>query len=384
MQIADRPKALNTLIQAATSLNNPSIEKAKEEGKKVVGFLYQEMPVEILTAAGAVPYFIRGTGSEGTEFADAYFRELACNYVRHTYNQILNDELEFLDGAVFYNSCDHARRIYDNWLTIPGNPVYHFMYIPKKRGDLAKDFYKEEMKKFIEATEKKFGVKITDDDLRKAIKLHNETRRLQAELYEMQKGESVYLRGSELIMIMLAGISMPLEEYNKLLKELIEELKEQGPKIKPEVRLLYTGGHADSKEFFEILENQGGEIVVDNLGFGSRSCSVLIDENKDPLEAIVDYYFDEMPAATRQMGTQDDRLNRLGQLIDDFKVDGVISSRIYMCDIWAFEQYIMRSYLAEKGIPGLELEIDYVPDSQGQIRTRAQAFVESLKAQKNI
>lgn len=384
MQIADRPKALNTLIQAATSLNNPSIEKAKEEGKKIVGFLYQEMPVEILTAAGAVPYFIRGTGSEGTEFADAYFRELACNYVRHTYNQILNDELEFLDGAVFYNSCDHARRIYDNWLTIPGNPVYHFMYIPKKRGDLAKDFYKEEMKKFIEATEKKFGVKITDDDLRKAIKLHNETRRLQAELYEMQKGESVYLRGSELIMIMLAGISMPLEEYNKLLKELIEELKEQGPKIKPEVRLLYTGGHADSKEFFEILENQGGEIVVDNLGFGSRSCSVLIDENKDPLEAIVDYYFDEMPAATRQMGTQDDRLNRLGQLIDDFKVDGVISSRIYMCDIWAFEQYIMRSYLAEKGIPGLELEIDYVPDSQGQIRTRAQAFVESLKAQKNI
>ena len=59
----------------------------------------------------------------------------------------MDDQLDFLDGAVFYNSCDHARRIYDNWLTVPGNPVYHFIYIPKKRGDLAKAFYREEIEK---------------------------------------------------------------------------------------------------------------------------------------------------------------------------------------------------------------------------------------------
>ena len=242
----------------------------------------------------------------------------------------------------------------------------------------------EEIEKYIKATEEKFGVKITDEDLRKAIKLHNETRRLQAELYEMQKGDEVYLKGSELIAVMMAGISMPLEDYNELLKELIAELKAQGPQYKPAIRLLYTGGHADSQEFFELLENQGGQIVVDNLGFGSRSSAVLIDEEKAPLDAIIDYYFDEMPAATRQMHTQDERLDRLGKLVEDYKVDGVISSRIYMCDMWAFEQYLMRGYLAEKGIPGLELEVDYVPDSQGQIRTRVQAFVESLKSQKNL
>ena len=181
MQNVDRPKALKPLMEAATALNNPILQKAKENGKKVVGFLYQETPLEIITAAGAVPYFIRGTGSDGTEYADAFFRNLACNYVRHTYNQILNDKLDFLDGAVFYNSCDHARRIYDNWMTVPGNPVYHFIYIPKKRGDLAKAFYREEIEKYIKATEEKFGVKITDEDLRKAIKLRSEERRVGKE-----------------------------------------------------------------------------------------------------------------------------------------------------------------------------------------------------------
>ena len=296
--------ALRPLIQAATNIQNPYIEKAKAAGKKIVGYLYQETPVEILTAAGCVPYFIRGTGSEGTEMAEAYFRHLTCNYVRHTFNQILDGQYKFLDGAVLYNACDHARRIYDNWLTLPNSPAFHFIYIPKKRGDLAKGLYTEEIQKFVEATEKKFNVKITPEKLEAAIKLHNKVRELQHQLYEMQKGEKVYLTGTELILVMLAGVSLPAEDYIELLTKLIAELKENDETFAPKVRLLYTGGHADSIEFFELLEGQGANIVVDNLGFGSRLSAKTIKEDGDPLTNIINYYFDEMPAATRQFDTR--------------------------------------------------------------------------------
>ena len=377
-------KTLETLVEAGKNPFNSILQTYCDKGGKTCGFLFQETPEEIISAAGVAPIYIRGTTSQGTEMAEAFFRQLTCNYVRHTYNEILDGKWDFLDGAVFYNLCDHARRIYDNWLTIPDNPVYHFLYVPKKRSELSKDFYRKEIEKFVKATEEHFGTEITKEKLAEAIKLHNETRRLQKQIYEMQKGEKVYLNGTDLAMVMMAAVSMPREEYNALLLLLIDELKAQGPQIEPQVRLLYTGGHADSPEFFRILEQQGANIVTDNDSFGTRACAKLIREDGDPLEAIIDYYFEEKPAATRMMGTQVERMDRLDNLIHEFNIDGVISSRLFMCDIWAFEQFLMRGRLQKKDFPLLELEVDYTPEGEGQIRTRVQAFIESIRDRKNI
>ncbi len=374
---------LTALVDAGKSPFNPVLMDYVAQGGKTVGFLYQDTPEEILSAAGAAPVFVRGTDSEGTEMAEAFFRQLTCNYVRHTYNEILEGKWDFLTGAVFYNICDHARRVFDNWQTIPGNPAYHFFYMPKKRSDLSKEFFREEVKKLIAATEKHFGVEITPEKLAAAIRLHNTTRRLQREIYEMQKGEAVYLTGSELLMVMMAGISMPRETYNAMLEKLIAALKAGGPRVTPAIRLLYTGGHADSPEFFELLEQRGAGIVVDNEGFGTRACDALVSEEGDPLEAIIDYYFGGKPAATRQMGTQAERMERLFGLVEKYRVDGVVSSRLFMCDVWAFEEFLMRKRLREKNIPYLSLEVDYKPEGEGQIKTRVQAFIESIADRKN-
>ena len=65
------------------------------------------------------------------------------------------------------------------------------------------------------------------------------------------------------------------------------------------------------------------------------------------------------------------------KLIDDYKVDGVISARLTMCDLWAFEQYMLTDVLEAHDIPHLALEVNYILDGLGQIRTRVQAFVEN-------
>ena len=82
---------------------------------------------------------------------------------------------------------------------------------------------------------------------------------------------------------MLAGVSLPRPEYNKMMKDLIAALKANGPRIKPKVRLLYTGGHADNPEFFELLQQNDAHVVSDNTGFGTRAADVLICEDGDPL-----------------------------------------------------------------------------------------------------
>ena len=111
--------ALEKAKQYASVICNPAIEAFRNAGGKVVGCFVPDTPVEILEAAGLMPFDMRGTGADGTEYADAYFRQLTCEFTRTTFNQIASGQYAFLDGAVLYNCCDHLRRIFDNWKTLP-------------------------------------------------------------------------------------------------------------------------------------------------------------------------------------------------------------------------------------------------------------------------
>ena len=375
--------ALEKLLDCAAHFDNHYVQEAKAAGRKIVALQYQEVPEEILIAAGCVPVLLRGTGATGTEYSEAYFRQLTCNYTRCTFDQIMRGKWNFLDGAVIFNSCDHMRRIYDNWKLIDGNPVFAFLYSPKKRTPLARSFWKDQVAEFTKTVEDKFGVKVTKEALAAAVKLTNERRRLQREVYDLQKGKAVYLTGTELLMVMLAGMSIPAEDYIELLKELLTELKAVGETFEPEVRLLFVGGHADSAEFYASLESKRAQIVVDDMGFGTAACWALIDETKDPMEAVEDFYFDGKPFAPRHFGTARNRMAHLDELAKDYQVDGVVIARINMCDIWAMEQYIVRDHLAQTGLPHTELEVNYLPDAMGQTATRMQAFVESIQARRH-
>lgn len=374
--------SLEKLLVCAGNFANPSVMAAKAAGKKIVGIQYPEIPEEILIAAGCVPVLLRGTGATGTEYAEAYFRQLTCNYTRCTFDQILQGKWDFLDGAVIFNSCDHMRRIYDNWLLVPGKPKLSFLYSPKKRTPIAKGFWHLQIDAFVKEVAEKYGP-VTKEGLAAAVKLTNERRRLQQEVYALQQGEAVYLTGTELLMVMLAAMSMPVEEYNSCLKALLAELKAAGETMTPKVRLLFVGGHADSAEFYQALESKRAQVVVDGMGFGTVACHALIDETKDPLQAVEDFYFDGKPFTPRHFGTAKERMAYLHELVRKYHVDGVVVARINMCDVWAMEQFMMREYLTTEDIPLTELEVNYLPDGVGQIATRMQAFVESIEARKH-
>ncbi len=369
--------ALEKLQAIAKTISNPDIEAFKAAGGKVVGCFDPETPVEILEAVGLMPFNMRGTGADGTEYADAYFRQLTCEFVRTTFNQIMAGEYEFLDGAVLFNNCDHMRRIYDNWLTLAGSPAYHQFYLPKKRDEATYTLYKEEIGKFIAATEKRFGVKVTAENLAAAIREANVTRRLIRELYELRKADAVPVTGAEVAAVLTAAGSLPRAKFNALLTELVADLKASPDTVIPRRRLLAASGHADKPEFIEALESQGGIVVADVASNGLKTAAVDIDETGDPLESLCRHYFFNKLPMPRVFGTQDTRMQEVLKLIDDYKVDGVISARLTMCDLWAFEQYMLTDVLEAHDIPHLALEVNYILDGLGQIRTRVQAFVEN-------
>ena len=167
-------------------------------------------------------------------------------------------------------------------------------------------------------------------------------------------------------------------EYNAMLTELIAELKAGGESVKPRRRLMLLSGHANTAELLSALESQGALIVVDDASNGLRMAEKDISEEGDPFAALCDFYFNVKTPMPRAFGTQDRRFETYLRLFDEYRADGIVSARVTMCDLWAFEQYMLANLLREKDIPSLELEINYLMDSVGQVRTRVQAFVENL------
>jgi benzoyl-CoA reductase/2-hydroxyglutaryl-CoA dehydratase subunit BcrC/BadD/HgdB len=74
----------------------------------------------------------------------------------------------------------------------------------------------------------------------------------------------------------------------------------------------------------------------------------------------------------------DRRLQVIIDTVKEYNVDGVVIEIIKFCDLWGVDAMPMVSALRKEGIPVLKLEREYRLGSEGQQRTRVQAFIESM------
>jgi len=357
---------------------NPLMQDWKDNGGKIVGYFCCNIPDEVFTAAGILPVRLRGTGSTGTELSDAFYSSINCSFPRHVFNQALNHEFDILDGLLVPNSCDHVRRIYDNWIRQLDTQFVEMFNLPRKVEDPQVQWYKDEVKILVEKLEKHFGVEITDEKLKNAIKLHNENRRLLRQIYELRKADSPPITGAQMLIVVVAGTAIPRDKYNEMLKELLEDLKATEGIKNYKARLMVSGGILDDPEYMDIIEDQGGLVVTDSICFGTRLFWVDTNEEGDPYEAIARYQIQQRPTCPRSYGDQPKRAKFLQDMIKDFRVDGVIGERLLFCDSWVVEHYMNDQDLKEAGIPFLKLDREYIMSGKGQLRTRVQAFLEML------
>ncbi|HEX7409499.1 MAG TPA: 2-hydroxyacyl-CoA dehydratase family protein [Candidatus Binatia bacterium] len=382
METAIRSKAFETFAEVAGAIMNPAVREWRAQGKQVVGYFCSHMPTELLMAAGLLPYRMRGTGSDGTELSDAFFSSINCSFPRHTFNLALKGEYDFLDGLVCVSSCDHIRRVYDNWKQNLNTPFLKIMSLPKKVGDPQVDWYLEEINILRTELEQHFNVQISDQRLRDAIKLRNETRRLQRQLYALRKEKHPPINGAETLAVMVAGSAMPAEQYNPLLHSLLEDLQQANGntgKTDYRARLMIVGSELDDPDYVEVIEQQGGLVVTDSICYGTRTMWVDVDEQAaDPVEALARYYIQERPSCPRMNGDQPRRQKFLQDMIREFEVDGVIGERMLFCDFWCAEHYMNKMDLKEVGVPFLQLDREYITSGKGQLMTRIQAFLETM------
>jgi benzoyl-CoA reductase/2-hydroxyglutaryl-CoA dehydratase subunit BcrC/BadD/HgdB len=70
------------------------------------------------------------------------------------------------------------------------------------------------------------------------------------------------------------------------------------------------------------------------------------------------------------------------ELAEGFSADGVVYQAFSGCQVYEMEQRSIAEALSTKNIPMLYVETDYSPDDMGQLSTRIEAFLESIKTRK--
>jgi len=372
-------QAFQKLFEAAETIVNPEMKTWKEQGGKVVGYLCSAMPNEMLTAAGLIPFRLRATGSTETELADAFFSSINCTFPRHVFNMALKGEYDFMDGLIMFNSCDHIRRVYDHWTRQMKTPFVKILSLPKKAAPPQVEWFREELVNLKNDMQEHFGVEITNDKLKQAIGLHNESRRLLRKIYDMRKNAHPPITGAEALAVTVAGTAMPQERYRQLLVELLGDLKDREGNGHYRARLMIMGGELDNPGYIKAVEDQGGLVVTDSLCFGSRMLWQDVNEDiDDPLLALAQYYVADRPSCARMYTEYERRTQYIRKMIEDFKVDGALFERLTFCEVWGFEQFSLINDFKEWDIPLLCVDREYTLGGVGQLKTRVQAFLESM------
>lgn len=373
--------ALEELKRPAESIPNPYIEEWKQKGEKVIGYFCTYVPVEVIHAAGIMPYRVRPTGSTSTDLGDLYASHLTCTFCRHTLDQAMRGEYQFLDGIVALFSCDHIRRMFDAWrygkIDVPHSPYYlRCLSVPFKVDDAAVAWMEGEIERFKQSLESHFKVTITDEALGQSIRAYNEKRRLLKELYDLRRQKAPPVTGTEALSVLIASTAMPVGEFNRLLKEALEELGQRDGISGYRARLLLAGGELDDPHYVEFIEGLGGLVVGDFLCFGTRDFWDLVDEDMPPVKALAKRYIERISCPRMVNFPARDRFVK--DLVKDFDADGIIVQRLMYCDNWGCEGARTQWEAKKDGVPCMVLEREYMMSAVGQMRTRVQAFLETI------
>jgi len=348
----------------------------QEKNRPVIGYLCSYAPEEIMVAAGALPYRIFGSGRQ-IRLADSHLQAYSCSLVRGAMEDVLAGHLDFLDGTVFPHTCDSIQRLSDMWRMNAGLDFHLDVVLPVKlNNDTSRDYLAQVLRRFRDDLEQALGVKITDESIKSSTKMYNSLRESLRVMYALRRNNPSLISGSDLLAVTKGSMMM---DRNQAL-DLIEGLRaglDQDQSANDKKRISLAGGLCNMPDIFAVIEDSGGVIIDDDLCTGSRYVDGEVDLEGDIFEALADRYVKRAVCPAKHAGLTT-RGDHLVAQVKESRADGVIFLYLKFCDPHAFDYPYIKTMLDDEGIPNLLLELEDSSPTEGQFRTRCEAFVEML------
>ncbi len=380
------------LLQEA---NNELITKEKAKGKVCIAFLCENTPEPLLNVGNAfgIRLFAPNTGS--MDIATYYMTSLLCEPSRALLERAIEGGFNFADGLIAPDGCTMINRCAENMELLhtmdDGKPnfFYENMEIALKADENGVALMKLQCQNHIlTPMAEKYGIDTSDKAIRKAVKEHNEICELVQQLSEFRKEECPRITAYEYAVFVLATYVCPKQQIKAKLKETVKEVAAREPDTKKyRARVALVGSEIDDVNLIKLIEECGAYVCCDRYCFGTFPGRVPIELNdeEDALTQVARHYV-YMSQCPRymNMGKVYGRKQYVADLAKEFKADGIIYEQVNFCDPWAYEKLLGATMLEEDyGFNVLAVNRPYnISSSIGQMRTRVQAFVESIEIKK--
>lgn len=378
------------LLQEA---KNELVDEAIKDGNLAVAYTCYHIPEVLLNVGNCFSVRLRAPRTGSMDIATYYMSSYLCGYSKALLERGIEGGYNFLSALIGSESCSEMNRTYEHFeiLNLVANDKFFVSIsdIPFKiEPHTVKHYVNQMQTKVLDRLHEVYGVDISEASLRKAVKEHNEVCRLITEIGEYRKEENPRITGYEFHVLNLVTYCCPKSLILPKLRETAEELKTRVPDEKKNYRakVVVVGSEMDDPDFTKLIEESGALVVADRYCFGSlpgREEIVLTDEH-NVLEQIILHYM-RTCQCPRYM-SQDKvhgRKEYVRQLVNDYHADGVIYEQIKFCEYWGYERALASHVMTnEFGIPSVTVDRQYTANASGQLRTRVQAFVESLEIKK--
>jgi benzoyl-CoA reductase/2-hydroxyglutaryl-CoA dehydratase subunit BcrC/BadD/HgdB len=375
--------------------NNELVREAKKEGKRCVATVCENIPEPLLNLPGTFSVRLRAPRTGSMEMATYYMTSFLCEYSRALLERAIEGGYNFTDCIITPDGCTMMNRCVENMELLhtmgEGNDNYFYQYmeIPLKADDNGLNLYVLQCRNHILTPLKEhYGIDISDEAIRKAVAEHNEICRLIRAIGEFRKEENPKITGYEYHILTLATYVAPKYLLLDKLKETLEEVKTREPdsRQKHRARVVFVGSEVDDVDVIRLVEESGAYVCADRFCLGSfpGRDEIVLTEDEDALTQICRAYLyrGQCPRFMNQAKIQE-RRRYVADLAKEYRADGIIYEQMKFCDPWAYERMVGTVVLRDDyHYPVLAVDRPYSIGSSGQMRTRVQAFVESIEIKK--
>ena len=334
--------------------------RAAKAQRPVVAFVSNNIPIELVHAAGCFPLQLPALRGDPTPRADLYMERAFDPMARSIFERLLRQDFSFVDLIVLPRSVDSFHRLYYYLCElrrtaqeqVPESFLYDLLHTPWHS---SAEYNYASTVAFGKRLEDLTGAEVSEGAMLASIALYNRIRRKLSAVSERRRSVPCTIAGTDAIELLIASQQMAPEAFEGVLDDLLT----RPLRVAEGTRVIVVGSAQDTSALHASIGRAGGQVVADHHWRGDLLFGHCVDESLPPLRALSTHYHrDSASVRTYPAAT--------AGLVESARRAGAQAAIFYY---YAEEEALTWDYpahaaaLAKIGVPALRLDSQpYPPD----------------------
>ena len=361
----------------------------RPEGVPTVGTYCVMVPPELVYAHGAMPVKLCSGSYTAFSIGDDDAPRDACPLIKAVMGAETVGALPVYKNCSLMAvpvTCDCKKKL-AGWLSQRG-PV-STLYVPANRErDESLEQFVAQLYALSDELAAATGMQLSYENLEIGCQVMADAQSELSRFIAIRRKYPTIIRGSFAMAVMNAMSYTWAPLWTRQLAALNDELEKRAKAGEMAVRenqprILLTGSPVVFPNFKIplLIEEMGGLLAADETCMGERGLydpPAVIDRSVDGIMRALSNRATR-PCTCPSFADNRRRIYRVRQLIEDYKIQGVVYHVLRGCLVYDYEYKSMEEELEKLGVPVIRLETDYNEEDVEQLRIRVEAFLEMIK-----